>query len=127
MVARDPRRVPLLNRRDVDEQEEEFADEDWRRNGVGAGHGAGSGRFAGAQCQRRRLGPASQRGQGAHPDLEQGVAQIIAPAMAGYIATASGSYHGALVVTALVMGCGVVALQALIHEEKRAAQAVGAR
>ena len=26
--------------------------------------------------------------------------------MAGYIATASGSYHGALVVTALVMGCG---------------------
>ena len=39
--------------------------------------------------------------------------------MAGYIATASGSYHGALVVTALVMGRGVVALQALIHEEKR--------
>lgn len=75
-----------------------------------------------------RCFPANPAKAMARMTLSYGVAQIIAPAMAGYIATASGSYHGALVVTALVMGCGVVALQALIHEEKRAAhQAAGAR
>jgi MFS family permease len=75
-----------------------------------------------------RCFPANPAKAMARMTLSYGVAQIIAPAMAGYIATASGSYRGALVVTALVMGCGVVALQALIHEEKRAAhQAVGAR
>jgi len=74
-----------------------------------------------------RCFPANPAKAMARMTLSYGVAQIIAPAMAGYIATASGSYHGALVVTALVMGCGVVALQALIHEEKRAAhQAAGA-
>ena len=70
-----------------------------------------------------RCFPANPAKAMARMTLSYGVAQIIAPAMAGYIATASGSYHGALVVTALVMGCGVVALQALIHEEKRAALA----
>jgi MFS family permease len=75
-----------------------------------------------------RCFPANPAKAMARMTLSYGVAQIIAPALAGYIATASGSYRGALVVTALVMGCGVVALQALIHEEKRAAhQAVGAR
>lgn len=75
-----------------------------------------------------RCFPANPAKAMARMTLSYGVAQIIAPAMAGYIATASGSYHGALVVTALVMGCGVVALQALTHEEQRAAhQAVGAR
>ena len=75
-----------------------------------------------------RCFPANPAKAMARMTLSYGVAQIIAPAMAGYIATASGSYRGALVVTALVMGCGVVALQALIHEEKRAAhQAAGAR
>ncbi len=70
-----------------------------------------------------RCFPANPAKAMARMTLSYGVAQIIAPAMAGYIATASGSYHGALVVTALVMGCGVMALQALTHEEKRAAQA----
>ena len=74
-----------------------------------------------------RCFPANPAKAMARMTLSYGVAQIIAPAMAGYIATASGSYHGALVVTALVMGCGVVALQALTHEEQRAAQAAGAR
>ncbi|MBS0468029.1 MAG: YbfB/YjiJ family MFS transporter [Proteobacteria bacterium] len=45
--------------------------------------------------------------------LSYGVAQIIAPAMAGYIATASGSYQGALLVAAAVMGVGMVLLAAL--------------
>ena len=53
--------------------------------------------------------------------LSYGVAQIVAPAMAGYIATATGSYQGALIVTAVVMVGGMALLQALIHEERRAA------
>ena len=52
--------------------------------------------------------------------LSYGVAQIVAPAMAGYIATATGSYHGALIVTAVFMLAGMALLQALINEEKRA-------
>jgi len=51
--------------------------------------------------------------------LSYGVAQILAPAMAGYIATATGSYHGALVVTAVFMVGGMALLQALINEEKK--------
>jgi hypothetical protein len=47
------------------------------------------------------------------------VAQIFAPAMAGYIATATGSYQGALIVTAVVMVGGMVLLQALMNEEKQ--------
>lgn len=52
--------------------------------------------------------------------LSYGVAQIVAPAMAGYIATVTGSYHGALIVTAVFMLAGMGLLQALINEEKRA-------
>ena len=51
--------------------------------------------------------------------LSYGVAQIVAPAMAGYIANATGSYHGALIVTALVMVLGMGLLLALLQEEKR--------
>lgn len=51
--------------------------------------------------------------------LSYGVAQIFAPAMAGYIATSTGSYQGALIVTALVMVGGMALLQALLNEEKR--------
>lgn len=53
--------------------------------------------------------------------LSYGVAQIVAPAMAGYIATATGNYHGALIVTAVIMVAGMGLLQALIREERRAA------
>ncbi|MBV8647343.1 YbfB/YjiJ family MFS transporter [Paludibacterium sp.] len=45
--------------------------------------------------------------------LSYGVAQIIAPVMAGYIATSSGSYHGALIVTAAIMAVGMLLLFAL--------------
>lgn len=50
--------------------------------------------------------------------LSYGAAQIIAPAMAGYIATATGSYRGALIVTAGVMGLGMLLLVALRKQEK---------
>ena len=45
--------------------------------------------------------------------LSYGVAQIVAPAMAGYIATATGSYQGALIVAAWVMAAGMLLLVAL--------------
>ena len=45
--------------------------------------------------------------------LSYGVAQIIAPAMAGYIANATGSYHGALVITAIILMAGMVLLSYL--------------
>ncbi len=48
--------------------------------------------------------------------LSYGVAQIVAPAMAGYIAAATGSYQGALVVAAGVMGVGMVLLRRLGRE-----------
>ncbi len=48
--------------------------------------------------------------------LSYGVAQIAAPAMAGYIATATGSYHGALIIAAGVMGVGTILLQILRRE-----------
>lgn len=51
--------------------------------------------------------------------LSFGVAQIVAPAMAGAIAHATGSYHWALVVTALVMLSGVGLLVLLLREENR--------
>lgn len=50
--------------------------------------------------------------------LSYGVAQIAAPAMAGYIAAATGSYRGALIVAAGVMGVGMVLLQMLRREGK---------
>ncbi len=45
--------------------------------------------------------------------LSYGAAQVIAPAIAGYIAEATGSYQGALHVAALVMGVGIVLLTRL--------------
>lgn len=48
--------------------------------------------------------------------LSYGVAQIAAPAMAGYIAAATGSYRGALVVAAGVMAAGMGLLLALRQE-----------
>lgn len=45
--------------------------------------------------------------------LSYGVAQILAPAMAGYIAQATGSYHGALWITAAVLAVGMGLLVAL--------------
>lgn len=45
--------------------------------------------------------------------LSYGVAQIVAPAMAGYIAAATGSYQGSLIVAVGVMGVGMVLLMAL--------------
>lgn len=55
--------------------------------------------------------------------LSFGVAQIVAPAMAGAIAHATGSYHWALVVTAVVMLSGVGLLCLLQQEEQNAANA----
>ena len=51
--------------------------------------------------------------------LSYGVAQMIAPVMAGYIANATGSYHGALVITALVLLAGMALLMALNRLENR--------
>lgn len=42
--------------------------------------------------------------------LGYGVAQIVGPIVAGYMARATGSYQGALVATAVLMGCGAVLL-----------------
>lgn len=53
--------------------------------------------------------------------LSYGVAQIFAPAMAGYIAATSGSYEGALIVAAGVMGAGMLLLVALGKYEGRQA------
>ncbi|MEQ6473474.1 YbfB/YjiJ family MFS transporter [Comamonas sp. wu1-DMT] len=52
--------------------------------------------------------------------LSYGVAQIGAPAMAGYIAAATGNYHDALIVTLVVLGVGLVLLRALAKEEAKA-------
>lgn len=65
--------------------------------------------------------PANPAKAMARMTLSYGVAQVFAPAMAGYIATATGSYRGALIVTAIVMVGGMVLLHALLKEEKRVA------
>ena len=66
--------------------------------------------------------PANPAKAMARMTLSYGVAQIFAPAMAGYIATATGSYQGALIVTAIVMVGGMGLLHALMNEEKRTAR-----
>ena len=53
--------------------------------------------------------------------LSYGVAQIIAPALAGYIATITGSYNGALVITAVVLIIGMNLLQILNKLEQKTA------
>ncbi|HUH60711.1 MAG TPA: YbfB/YjiJ family MFS transporter, partial [Candidimonas sp.] len=63
--------------------------------------------------------PANPAKAMARMTLSYGAAQIIAPAMAGYIATVTGSYQGALIVTAIVMVGGMVFLYALMKEERR--------
>lgn len=50
--------------------------------------------------------------------LSYGVAQIAAPAMAGYIAAATGGYQGALIVAAAVMIAGLLLLQAVRRLER---------
>ena len=52
--------------------------------------------------------------------LSYGVAQIVAPAMTGYIVASTGSYDGALIVTTLIVGVGLVLLRVLLHEERQA-------
>lgn len=63
--------------------------------------------------------PASPAKAMARITLGYGVAQIIGPVMAGYIARATGSYQGALVVTAAIMAVGVWLLHAIGREEKK--------
>ncbi|MDD3353448.1 YbfB/YjiJ family MFS transporter [Zoogloea sp.] len=66
-----------------------------------------------------RCFPANPAKAMARLTLSYGVAQIVAPAMAGYIATLTGSYQGALIVAAWVMGVGMLLLVAVGREEKR--------
>jgi predicted MFS family arabinose efflux permease len=51
--------------------------------------------------------------------LGYGVAQIIAPAMAGYLAGKTGSYKDALAITAAVMLGGIVLLQLMVRQERK--------
>ncbi|AWH53544.1 MFS transporter [Stenotrophomonas sp. ESTM1D_MKCIP4_1] len=51
--------------------------------------------------------------------LGYGVAQIIGPIIAGYMAKATGTYQGALVATALLMGCGALLLYVADRQERR--------
>lgn len=62
--------------------------------------------------------PANPAKAMARMTLSYGVAQIAAPAMTGYIADATGSYQGALLVTVMVMTAGVVLLGLLRREER---------
>lgn len=54
--------------------------------------------------------------------LSYGVSQMVAPAMAGYIAARTGSYHGALYVTAVIMLVGMVLLGLMLSDAARDAQ-----
>ncbi len=54
--------------------------------------------------------------------LSYGVAQIVAPALAGMMATLSGGYRGSLVVAAGVMAAGVVLLMLMGRQERREAR-----
>ncbi|NEX62414.1 YbfB/YjiJ family MFS transporter [Noviherbaspirillum galbum] len=58
--------------------------------------------------------------------LSYGVAQITAPAMAGYIAAATGSYRGALLVATAVMIVGMALLHLLRRQAKQAISPVQA-
>ena len=51
--------------------------------------------------------------------LSYGVAQIAAPAMAGYIAMLSGSYRGALFIAACIMAIGMLLLLAIMRQERQ--------
>lgn len=69
-----------------------------------------------------RCFPANPAKAMARLTLSYGVAQIVAPAMAGYIATATGSYQGALFVAAAVMLAGMAFLLAVGRQESRQQQ-----
>lgn len=65
-----------------------------------------------------RCFPANPAKAMARLTLSYGVAQIVAPAMAGYIAAATGSYRDALLVAAWAMGAGMLLLAALKWYER---------
>jgi hypothetical protein len=49
--------------------------------------------------------------------LSYGAAQVIAPALAGWMAQASGSFQGALWLTAAVMAAGLLLLASLPRDD----------
>lgn len=63
-----------------------------------------------------RAFPANPAKAMARLTLSYGVAQVLAPALCGQMAQASGSYHGALWLTAAVMTAGAALLVALMRE-----------
>ncbi len=65
--------------------------------------------------------PASLAKAMARITLGYGVTQIVAPAMTGYVAQATGSYRIALVVTAIMLTAGVLLLQIMTLAEKKRA------
>lgn len=65
-----------------------------------------------------RAFPANPAKAMARLTLSYGVAQVLAPALAGQMAQASGSYRGALLLTAAVMGVGIGLLVVLIVKER---------
>jgi MFS family permease len=68
-----------------------------------------------------RAFPANPAKAMARLTLSYGVAQVLAPALAGQMAQASGSYRGALLLTAAVMVAGIGLLVALLARERRPA------
>ena len=66
-----------------------------------------------------RCFPANPAKAMARLTLSYGVAQIVAPAMSGYIATATGSYRGALYVAAVVMVMGMGFLVGLKRQQEK--------
>lgn len=58
--------------------------------------------------------------------LSYGVAQIIAPAIAGYMAAQTGQYSAALLMAAIMMGFGTLLLLTLIYTERHNLNAVDA-
>ena len=67
-----------------------------------------------------RAFPANPAKAMARLTLSYGVAQVLAPALAGQMAQASGSYRGALLLTAVVMVAGIGLLVALLRREAAA-------
>ncbi|NDY94080.1 YbfB/YjiJ family MFS transporter [Ideonella livida] len=66
-----------------------------------------------------RHSPANPGKAMARLTLSYGSAQVLAPALTGWMALASGSFHGGLWLTAAVMGLGCVALAALPRADRR--------
>jgi MFS family permease len=70
-----------------------------------------------------RAFPANPAKAMARLTLSYGVAQVLAPALAGQMAQASGSYRGALLLTAAVMGAGMALLVVLMARKRVAGTA----